>query len=88
MPSFFVGVDEFGKNIVLDVEPHDVRAYDLEKRIRVFAGWEILGNENLTLSMKERNYHKIASYAIRVKRLDMLRGLTGLWLGYLMEATI
>ena len=88
MPSFFIGVDEEGENIVLDVEPHDVKASDLEKRIRVFAGWEILGNEKLSLSMKERNYHKIASYAIRVKRFDHLRGLTGLWMGYLMEATI
>lgn len=77
MPFFF-GIKE-------EVKAYPVHALDFAKRVRVFNGEDILGNEDVTLTMALKNYWHIARSALKHGRHDVFVEVTADWAKYIID---
>lgn len=74
IPGMSAYVDEFKVDVT-----------DFEKRLRVFAGPQILRNDKLTVGTKLNSYFRLSKSAIKHKRLDVFAEAASIWFDYLLE---
>jgi len=67
------------------VTVYDVNPLDWEKRLRVFAGLQVLENDKLCFETKLNRYYGFSKSAIRHNRPDVLTEITALWVAYLLS---
>lgn len=67
-----------------EVTEFRVEVEDLEKRIRVFQGPQILQNDNLTLKTKLNSYFRLSRAILKRKDLVKFLRVADIWYNYLM----
>ena len=68
-----------------EVEEFVVQVDDFDKRLRVFAGPQVLRNDNLNLRTKLTNYYRLSKSAIKHNNLEAFAEAAGMWTEYLLE---